>query len=134
MLFSDSQHRYHHIFDRIILKCQSVKKVVSFSIIIFVRFFFFYINTWKMKRATSETSPTCSMKISNIISLRGFPGGSDGKESACNAGDPSLIPGWIPWRRKMAIHSNILAWKIPWTEEPGSLQSKQSQSQTCLRD
>ena len=24
----------------------------------------------------------------------GFPGGSDGKESACNAGDPGLIPGW----------------------------------------
>ena len=32
----------------------------------------------------------------------GFPSGSDGKESACNAGDPGLIP-WIrkiPWRRK----------------------------------
>ena len=25
---------------------------------------------------------------------KGFPGGSDGKESACNAGDPCLIPGW----------------------------------------
>ena len=25
--------------------------------------------------------------------MRGFPGGSDGKESACNAGDPGLIPG-----------------------------------------
>ena len=25
---------------------------------------------------------------------RGFPGGSDGEESACNAGDPGLIPGW----------------------------------------
>ena len=30
----------------------------------------------------------------------------------------------------MAIHSSILAWKIPWTEEPGGLQSKGSQSQT----
>ena len=30
-----------------------------------------------------------------------FPGGSDGKESACNAGDPGLIAGLgIPWRRK----------------------------------
>ena len=29
----------------------------------------------------------------------GFPGGSDGKESACNAGDLGLIPGKIPWRR-----------------------------------
>ena len=33
--------------------------------------------------------------------LWGFPGGSDGKESACNAGDPDSIPGFgkIPWRR-----------------------------------
>ena len=29
-----------------------------------------------------------------IITLRGFPGGSDGKEFACNAWDPGLIPGW----------------------------------------
>ena len=32
----------------------------------------------------------------------GFPGGSEAKESACNAGDPGLIPGLgrFPWRRK----------------------------------
>ena len=32
----------------------------------------------------------------------------------------------------MATHSNILVWKIPWTEEPGGLQSVGSQSQTQL--
>ena len=32
----------------------------------------------------------------------------------------------------MATHSSILAWKIPWTEEPGGLQSMGSQSQTPL--
>ena len=31
--------------------------------------------------------------ISLLIPTRGFPGGSEGKESACNVGDPSLIPG-----------------------------------------
>ena len=43
-----------------------------------------------------------------------FPGGSDGKESACNAGDLSLTPGLgrSPGGG-MATHSNILAWKIP---------------------
>ena len=42
----------------------------------------------------------------------GFPGGSDGKEFACGAD-----LGWeIPWRR--AWHSSVLAWRIPWTEEP----------------
>ena len=86
----------------------------------------------------------------------GFPHSSVGKESACNAGDPSLIPGlekstgegigyplqcswaslvaqlvknlpamrktWVlslawkdPLEKGKAIHSNILAWRIPWT-------------------
>ena len=36
--------------------------------------------------------------------------------------------GWEDLLEKgMAIHSNILAWKIPWTEEPGGLQSMKSQ-------
>ena len=93
---------------------------------------------------------------------------SAGKESACNAGDPSLIPGlgrsageetgytlqyswaslvaqtvknlpairktWVqslgwedPLEKEMATHSSILAWRIPWTEEPGRLQSTGSQ-------
>ena len=39
---------------------------------------------------------------------------------------PSL-GGKDPLEKKMAIHSSILAWEIPWTEEPGSLQSMGSQ-------
>ena len=47
----------------------------------------------------------------------GFPGGSDGTESSCNAGDPGLIPGWGQSPEKdMATHSSILAWRTPWTE------------------
>ena len=43
-----------------------------------------------------------------------FPGGSDGKASACNAGDPGSIPGSEDTLEKeMAIHSSTLAWKIP---------------------
>ena len=53
-----------------------------------------------------------------------FPGGSDGKESACNVGDLGLIPGsGRSPGKEMATHSSIPAWKIPWTEEPGGLQS-----------
>ena len=53
-----------------------------------------------------------------------FPGGSDGKEPACSAGDLGLIPGWEdPVQKEMITYSSILAWKIPWTEEPGGLQS-----------
>ena len=96
------------------------------------------------------------------------PGGSAGKESACNAGDPSLIPGsgrspgegiryplqyywaslvaqtvrnppamWETWVRSVgwedplekgiATHFSILAWRIPWAEKPGGLQSMESQ-------
>ena len=54
----------------------------------------------------------------------GIPGGSDGKESACNTGDLGSILGQEdPLEKEMAIHSSILAWEIPWTEEPGGLQS-----------
>ena len=35
-----------------------------------------------------------------------------------------------PLEEEMATHSSILAWRIPWMEEPGQLQSMQSQSQT----
>ena len=46
------------------------------------------------------------------------------KDSTCNAGDPGLIPGLgDPLEKGMATHSSILAWKIPWTEEPVGLQS-----------
>ena len=47
----------------------------------------------------------------------GFPGGSDGKESACNGGDPGSIPGsGSSLEKGMATHSSILAWRISWTE------------------
>ena len=42
-----------------------------------------------------------------------LPGDSDSKEYACNARNPALIPG----------SGKILAWRIPWTEESGGLQS-----------
>ena len=37
-----------------------------------------------------------------------------------------------PLEKEMATHSSVLAWRIPWTEEPGRLQSMGSQSQTQL--
>ena len=57
--------------------------------------------------------------------------GSSGRESACNAGasgDTDSRPGLEdPLKEEMATHSSILAWKIPWMEEPGRLQSIGSQ-------
>ena len=43
-----------------------------------------------------------------------FPGGSNGKESACNVGHLGSIPSWEdPLEEGMATHSSILAWRIP---------------------
>ena len=60
----------------------------------------------------------------------GFPGGSDGKKKIL----PAMPETWVlslgredPLEKGMATHSIILAWRIPWTEEPGSLQSIGSQ-------
>ena len=52
----------------------------------------------------------------------GLPSGSDDKEYACNAEVLGWIPGWKdPLEKGMATNSSILAWRIPWTEEPGGL-------------
>ena len=60
-----------------------------------------------------------------------FADGSVAKNLPTNAGDdrdPGSIPGWEgPLEEGMATHSSILAWRIPWTEEPGGLQSTGSQ-------
>ena len=60
-----------------------------------------------------------------------FPGGLDGKESACIAGDMGLIPGLgRPLKEGMATHSSILAWRIPmdrgawWATVPGVTKSR----------
>ena len=56
--------------------------------------------------------------------MKGFPGGSDGKESAFSAGDPGLIPGL--GRSPGEGNSNpgqYPDWRIPWTEDSGRLQS-----------
>ena len=53
-----------------------------------------------------------------------FPGGSDGKVSVYNARDLGSILGREdPLEKEMAIQSSTIAWKIPWTEQPGRLQS-----------
>ena len=115
--------------------------------------------------------------VGKITKVQGFQGGgSDGKESTCNAGDPSSIAGsgrfpgegmgyplqyswaslvaqmvknlpamqeaWVrslgwedPLEEGMATHSNILASRIPWTEEPGGLQAMRvTKSRTRLSD
>ena len=63
----------------------------------------------------------------------GLPRWYSGKDTACQCrrhrrhGFQPWV-GKIAWRRKWQVHSNILAWRIPWVEEPGRLQSMGLQS------
>ena len=66
------------------------------------------------------------------ICTMGFPGGPSDKDPACQSRrhkrhgfDPWV--GKIPLEKGMATHSSTLAWRIPWTEEPGALYPSGSQ-------
>ena len=59
---------------------------------------------------------------------RGFPGGASGKDPACQCGWTSETQARSlgqedPLEESEATPSTILAWRIPWTEEPGGLRS-----------
>ena len=66
----------------------------------------------------SETSLEAAARVRDP----GFPGGSVVKNLPANAGDPGLIPGLrrCPGEQNVTL-SSVLAWRTPWTEEPGRL-------------
>ena len=66
---------------------------------------------------------------SNELIVEGCFLGSDPEDSACKARDRGSGPwvGKIPLEKGMATHSSILAWRSPWTEEPGGPQYMGSQ-------
>ena len=113
---------------------QSYNKVMQLYIYkypFFLRFFAHMHNyrTWSRSPALCRRP---LLVVSFIYSSRyvGLPGGSEGKESACNSETQvqSLGPE-DPSEKGMETHSNIFAWKIRRTEEPGGLQSTGSQEQ-----
>ena len=89
---------------------------------------FFY--AWGDARVWAHSSHSLDMPLSHL----GLPVGSDAKESACSAGDSVSTPrsGRSPGEEN-GTHSRILAWRIPWTEEPGGLPSMGSQRDTVER-
>ena len=57
-----------------------------------------------------------------------FPSGSDSEESSCNVDTCVQSLNWEdPLEKGVATHSRILAWRIPWREEPDRLQCRGSQ-------
>ena len=81
----------------------------------------------------NDFSRPLSHFFSHILFLNmDFPGGASGKEPTwqCRRHKRRGFDPWvrkIPLRRALATHSSIFAWRIPWTEEPGEIQSTGSQ-------
>ena len=75
--------------------------------------------------------PFIDIRVITIICFGVFPGGSVVKIRlqcrSCSRHRIDLQVGKIPWRRAWQPNSSILAWRIPWTEKPGGLQSIGSQ-------
>ena len=75
------------------------------------------------------TTPSAVLKAT--LAAEGFPGGSDGKDSACSAGDPGLIPGWgrsPGGGNGYSLHYSCLENSVD--GEPSRPQSMGSQSRT----
>ena len=104
-------------------------------------------HSWSWRKSfqsfTNEYDVSCRLTTYGLYSVKvcplyGFPGGAEVKNL------PGMQETWEMQVQsmaqedalevKMATHSSILAWKIPWTEEPGRLQSMGSQTQTQLSD
>ena len=65
-------------------------------------------------KEAQEPNTAGMLELSDQEFKTGFPGGSDSKESTCNAGDLGSIPeSKDPLEEEMATHSSILAWRIP---------------------
>ena len=73
------------------------------------------------RKTKLQCIPSNSVFLLN--SCMDFPGGSEGKASAYNAGAPGSIPGLGRSPGEGNDNSSTLAWKIPRTEKPGRLQS-----------
>ena len=70
----------------------------------------------------------CGVGVEDLRMDFSFPGGTSGKEPACqyrrrNSCEFPSLSQEDPLEEGMATHFSILAWRIPWTEEPGGLQS-----------
>ena len=98
----------------------SVGKVMSLLLSMLSRLVTAFLPRSKCLLSSWLQSPSAViLEPSKITSLVDFPGVSDGKASAYSARDPGQSLGQEDLLGKeMATHSSILAWKIPWTEEP----------------
>ena len=69
------------------------------------------------------SAPHCGRTAFLLTEPEGFSAGSDGKEAAVQETWVQSLGREGPLEEDMATHSSVLAWRMPWTEEPGGLQS-----------
>ena len=89
---------------------------------------FWPLALWSLR--TENWCPHCTYELDPLLSaLTGLPWWLRGQSICLQGRRPGFDPwvGKIPWRRRWQPHSSMLAWRIPWMEEPGRLQSMGSQ-------
>ena len=124
------------VFGWKISNCDNVRHLCYFIFFFFFFFFIFFGISMSFLLVSKNHLWIRMLNICHVVQMKYhlllplvyygvlyFGYGSDSKESACNTGDLGLIPGrGRPLGdRSMATHSNILAWRIPRTEEPSGL-------------
>ena len=79
---------------------------------------------WRWKGEISWSGDIAGQEADEEMRITSEGFGSDGKKSACNAGDlGSILGSGRSPGEGMAAYSNILAWRTPWKEKPEGLQS-----------
>ena len=78
---------------------------------------------WKISETCTVSESELKTQGKEVNIKRVSSGGSDSKEFARSVGDLGSLSQEDPLEKEMTTHSNILAWRIPWTEEPCGLQS-----------
>ena len=91
-----------------------------------------YVDELKHPKNRNNSALFGYMQFGSLYVLwRGFSGGSAVKNLPAMQETMVRALGWEdPLEKQIATHSNILAWEIPWTNEPGGLQSTGSQDTT----
>ena len=115
-------------------------KMQPFSSLIFhliiINFFFFALLFWSVHLVIYESfillplrmSPSPPADLVPYFEVSAFLVAQTAKNLLVNAWGPGSIPeSGRPLEKGMATHSSIFAWEIPWTEQPGGLQSMRSQ-------
>ena len=125
-MFTDSSHIQNHSdtstrerkYESLLFsanKCRFLCRCIFFKSLEFIFLTFINMNSkGNSSLCIWDSFPDYVVRFILPLKLEaGFPGGSEGKASACNAGDLSSIPGWgrFPWRRKWQPTSVLLPGK-----------------------